>query len=101
MNIGVLGTGIVGRTMTARLVELGHSVVIGTREPTPTLARTETDRMGDPPLSVWLEQNPRVKLGTFAEAAAHAEMVVNATNGNRSLDAAACKWRPQCIPQWE
>ena len=87
MNIGVLGTGSVGRTISAKLVELGHSIVIGTREPSETLARTESDRMGNPPLSAWLEQNPKVRLGTFAEAAAHGEIVMNATNGNGSLDA--------------
>lgn len=87
MNIGVLGTGIVGRTITARLIELDHSVVIGTREPAKTLSRTESDGMGNPPLSVWLEHNPKVKLGTFAEAATHAEIVFNATNGDGSLDA--------------
>ena len=87
MNIGVLGTGTVGRTIAARLVELGHSVIIGTRDPAKTLARSESDGMGNPPPSVWLGQNPKVKLGTFAEAAAHGEMIVNATNGDGSLDA--------------
>lgn len=87
MNIGVLGTGSVGRTLSARLVELGNSVVIGTREPSETLARIASDRMGNPPLSAWLEQNPKVRLGTFAEAAAQGEIVMNATNGNGALDA--------------
>ncbi len=31
MNIGVLGTGIVGRTIGTRLVGLGHQVVMGSR----------------------------------------------------------------------
>ena len=32
MNIAVLGTGIVGRTLASRLNELGHAVAMGTRE---------------------------------------------------------------------
>jgi predicted dinucleotide-binding enzyme len=87
MNIGILGTGIVGRTVAARLAELGHAVVVGTRDPASTLARTEPDQMGNPPFRAWLEQNPALRLGTFAEAAAHGEMVINATNGGGSLAA--------------
>ena len=46
MKISVLGTGRVGRTVAARLAELGHEVTIGTRDPQATLARTEPDAMG-------------------------------------------------------
>lgn len=87
MKIGIFGTGIVGRALAARLVELGHDVVIGTRDPVNTHARTETDQMGNPPFHSWLEQNQQVKLGVFADAAAHGEIVVNATNGAGSLAA--------------
>ena len=31
MRIGVMGTGIVGRTIGGRLVELGHEVKVGSR----------------------------------------------------------------------
>ena len=41
MRYAVLGTGIVGRTVAARLVSLGHEVVIGTRDPEATRVRTE------------------------------------------------------------
>ena len=53
MNIGILGTGMVGRAHAARLVDNGHNVMLGTRDPAASLARTETDFMGNPPLSVW------------------------------------------------
>jgi predicted dinucleotide-binding enzyme len=33
MQIGILGTGIVGQTLAAALAERGHSVTIGTRDP--------------------------------------------------------------------
>ena len=86
MKIGVLGTGVVGQTIAAKLAELGHEVVVGTRDPAATLARTEPDRFGNPPLKVWLEGRARVRLGTFTEAAAHGELVMNATSGDVSLE---------------
>lgn len=33
MNIAILGTGIVARTVTPRLLAAGHSVVLGSRDP--------------------------------------------------------------------
>ncbi|MGH9198057.1 MAG: NAD(P)-binding domain-containing protein [Acidimicrobiia bacterium] len=86
MRVGILGTGVVGRAIGARLVELGHDVMIGTRNVAQTLARAEPDRMGNPPFKTWQQQNQKVKLGTFTEAAAHGEIIVNATNGAASLE---------------
>ncbi|QZY28432.1 NADPH-dependent F420 reductase [Nocardioides coralli] len=81
MEIAVLGTGAVGRALAARLDELGHHVVVGTRDPEATVARTE----GDQPFSVWHGSHPGVGLATFAEAARGAELVVNASPGDVSL----------------
>jgi predicted dinucleotide-binding enzyme len=86
MNIAVLGTGMVGRAIGGRLTELGHDVVIGTRDVVQTLARTERDAMDNPPYAEWQRENPAVHLVTFAEAGAHGELVVNATAGGASLD---------------
>jgi predicted dinucleotide-binding enzyme len=86
MRLGILGTGVVGKTIAARLAGLGHDVMIGTRDPEETLARTEPDTYGNPPFSAWQEEHPKVRLGTFGEAAAHGEMVVNATAGAVSLE---------------
>ncbi|MGZ5384546.1 MAG: NADPH-dependent F420 reductase [Acidimicrobiia bacterium] len=87
MRIAVLGTGPVGKSVAGKLAELGHEVVVGTRDPDATLARTEPDTFGNPPFSVWLEQNSRVEVATLAEATAGAELVVNATNGVGSIEA--------------
>lgn len=86
-RFGVLGTGTVGRAVAAKLAELGHDVVVGTRDPAATLARTAPDGFGNPPLAVWLEQHPGIQLGTFTQAAAHGEILVNATSGHGSLEA--------------
>ena len=87
MRFGILGTGIVGKSIATRLAGLGHEVMIGTRDPEETMSRTEPDRYGNPPFSAWHEEHPKVGLGTFAEAAAHGETVVNATAGAVSLEA--------------
>lgn len=87
MRYAVLGTGTVGRTVAAKLASLGHEVIIGTRDPQATLARTEPDAMGTPPFTQWHQANPGVRLEPFADAAAFAEVVVNATSGAGALDA--------------
>jgi hypothetical protein len=62
VRIGVLGTGVVGRTIAGKLRELGHDVLIGSRS------------AGDDSVP-------------FADAAAHGELVFNCTNGAASLEA--------------
>ena len=71
MQLGVLGSGMVGQAISARLAELGHKVMIGTRDPHK--------------LSEWSASNQNVEIGSFAETAAHGEMLFNATNGAGSL----------------
>lgn len=89
MDIAVLGTGSVGRTIAGRLAELGHAVVVGTRDPEATLARTEPDQMGNPSFASWRGEHPGVGLATFAEAAAGADLIVNASSGTATLDVLA------------
>jgi len=78
MNIGVLGTGVVGRAIATRLVELGHSVALGTRDAANPIAQEWLATVGT-------ARGARV--GTFAEAAGHAALVVNATAGAASIAA--------------
>jgi hypothetical protein len=87
MRYAVLGTGIAGRTIAAKLASLGHEVAIGTRDPQATLARTEPDAMGNPPFATWYAAHPAVPPRTFAEASAFGETVVNTTAGTAALDA--------------
>ncbi|MCM2579629.1 NADPH-dependent F420 reductase [Streptomyces meridianus] len=87
MHYAVCGTGMVGRTLAEKLVSLGHEVVIGTRDPEATLARTEPDRFGGPPFAEWHQARPQIRLAPFAEAAALGGTLVNATSGSRSLPA--------------
>lgn len=78
MNIGILGTGIVGQTIAGKLSELGHSVLIGTRD----VAKTSQGSFAE-----WQSANPKVELVTFADAAKYTEILVNATSGGGSLEA--------------
>ena len=86
MKIGILGTGIVSQTIGGKLVERNQDVMIGTRDVAKTIAQVPGP---DSPnsFSVWLKRNPGVKIGTFAEAAGYAEIVINATSGLGSLEA--------------
>lgn len=87
MKIAVLGTGPVGQQVSAKLAVLGHEVMIGTRDVATAMARTEPDTFGNPSFPKWREEHPDIQLGTLTEAAAGAELVVNATNGAGSIDA--------------
>ncbi len=79
MRIAILGTGMVGRTLAAGLHGIGNEVVIGTRDPAATLAREGTDGFG-----TWAAAHPDAEVATFAEAAAGADLVVNALSGDVS-----------------
>ncbi|MDI1466040.1 NAD(P)-binding domain-containing protein [Catellatospora sp. KI3] len=87
MRIAVLGTGSVGRTLASAFARLGHEVTVGTRDVAGTLARTGPDGMGNEPYSAWAQANPEVRLAAFADVAADADLVVNATSGDASLAA--------------
>ena len=87
MKIGVFGTGMVGQTIAAALAAKGHEVMIGTRDVQKSLAHTENNPFGMPGFGVWITRNPQIRVGTFAEAAAFGELLVNATNGMGSLPA--------------
>ncbi|MGW2373337.1 MULTISPECIES: NADPH-dependent F420 reductase [Kitasatospora] len=76
MRIGIIGTGVVGQTLGTKLVSLGHQVMLG--------SRTKDNEKG----LAWTRQaGPGGSTGTFAEAAAFGEVVLNATGGTVSLEA--------------
>lgn len=87
MRMGVLGTGSVGRALSSKLAELGHDVLIGTRDVDALLARTDTGYDRSPPFAEWLAGHPAVRVAPFAEAGPHGEMLWNATLGTGSVEA--------------
>ncbi|MGW2029358.1 NADPH-dependent F420 reductase [Streptomyces sp. NPDC001811] len=76
MRYAVLGTGEVGRTLAGRLLELGHEVTLGSRS------------RDNPVAAQWATaEADRAHAGTFADAAAAGEVVVNAVGGRVALEA--------------
>ena len=76
MRIGVLGTGVVSRTLAGKVVELGHEVRMGSRTPDNEQA------------AEWVaEAGEGASQGTFADAAAFGELVLNCVGGAVALQA--------------
>jgi 8-hydroxy-5-deazaflavin:NADPH oxidoreductase len=73
MNVGVLGSGDVAKTLAGGFLRHGHMVMVGTRSKSK--------------LADWSQQNPKGRIGTFAEAAAFAEMIVLAVKGTAAAEA--------------
>jgi predicted dinucleotide-binding enzyme len=76
MKIGVLGTGVTGQTIASKLVQLGHDVMMGSRDE------------ANPKAVAWAkEEGHNALYGTFMNAAAFGEIIFNCTLGPASLDA--------------
>jgi hypothetical protein len=63
MNVGVLGSGDVGRALAAGFLKHGHKVMLGTREP------------DNKKVQEWVSQTAGAMVGTFEEAAIFGEMI--------------------------
>ena len=68
MNIGVLGTGVVGAALSGGFAGLGHQVKVGTRDPASAKAKELAAKLGG-----------RIGVVSFADAAAFADVAVLAT----------------------
>lgn len=78
MEIGILGTGVVGQTIGSKLTQIGHHVMMGSRDP------------ANPKAIAWARQEGsqrRALYGTFTNAAAFGEVLLNCTLGSASLKA--------------
>jgi 8-hydroxy-5-deazaflavin:NADPH oxidoreductase len=70
-KIGVLGTGIVGKTIGSKLIQLGYEVKMGSRTANNEKALA------------WVSANGKTaSAGTFADAAAFGEIIFNCTKGD-------------------
>jgi 8-hydroxy-5-deazaflavin:NADPH oxidoreductase len=76
MNIGVLGAGVTGQTIGTKLIQLGHEVMLGSRDE------------ANPPAVAWAKDAGQHALyGTFMNAASFGEIIFNCTLGLASLNA--------------
>ena len=73
MNIGILGSGAVAKSLAAGFLTHGHKIMLGTRNPAK--------------LRDWTVQNPAGRLGSFSDAARFGELVVLAVKGAAAADA--------------
>lgn len=74
MKIGILGSGAVGQTLAKAFLSEAHEVVLGTRN------------VEKPELVKWQKDNPKAKLGSFAEAASFGEVLVLTVAGSAALE---------------
>ena len=72
MKTGILGTGEVGSAVGGRLAALGHEVMFGSRTPEGDKARALAAKTG-------------ARVGTYVEAAAHGDWIVNALPGEEAI----------------
>ena len=76
MNMGILGTGMVGNAIGSRLISLGHKVKMGSRT------------AGNDKAKAWVAKNgSSASEDTFAGAAKFGEIIFNCTSGKASLEA--------------
>ena len=68
MQIGILGSGDVGQTLAAGFAKHGHTVTVGTRDPSKP--------------QDWAKQQKNVRVANVADTAKSAEVIVLAVKGN-------------------
>ncbi len=73
MKVGILGSGDVAKVLGGGFLKHGHNVMMGTRS---------KGKLAD-----WEKQNPKGRVGSFAEAAKSADLVVLAVKGTAALEA--------------
>ena len=73
MKVGILGSGDVAKALAIGFLKHGHDVLMGTRSPSK--------------LADWAKQNPKGRIGSFAEAANFADLAVLAVKGTVAADA--------------
>jgi 8-hydroxy-5-deazaflavin:NADPH oxidoreductase len=74
-KIAILGTGMVGKTIGSKLIALGYSVMMGSRN-----ANNET-------ATAWAAQHgDKASNGTFEDAARYGDIVFNCTKGDAALE---------------
>ena len=74
MHIGIIGSGIVGRTLGTALLKEGHSVLLGTRN----TAKEEVVK--------WKTENPSGGTGSFTDAA-RADLIILCVSGHAAEEA--------------
>jgi predicted dinucleotide-binding enzyme len=72
MKVGVLGSGVVGRTLAEGFSRHGQEIMVGTGN----IAK----------LADWQKEHPLIELGSFSDAARFGEIVVLSVKGSAAVD---------------
>jgi predicted dinucleotide-binding enzyme len=77
MQIGILGSGITAQTIGSKLLQLGHEVMLGSRDE------------ANPPSVAWAkdEGTQHALYGTFMNASSFGEIIFNCTLGSATMEA--------------
>ena len=73
MNVGIIGSGDVAKTLAGGFLRHGYEVMLGTRAPEK--------------LAAWAKENSKAKIAGFSDAAKFGEIVVLAVKGTAAADA--------------
>ncbi len=89
MDIGIIGSGVAAQTVGTKLLELGHRVTISSRDTSKAknLGEWNSVPSAEDFASAQRDLGREAAAGSFADAAAHGEVVFNLTFGGHSLDA--------------
>jgi len=71
-KIGILGSGIVGKTLAGGFLKHGYEVTIGTRDKSK--------------LADWNSKNPKAKIASFEETATYGDILVLACKGHAAAE---------------
>ena len=90
MKIGIIGSGQVAQTLGEKLLELGHEVMVSSRD--PDTVKDRGDWGTTPSANQWVaaqkdKGQAGAAAGSFADAARFGEVLINATSGVASLAA--------------
>ncbi len=73
MKIGIIGSGVVAKTLAGGFLRHGHEVMLATRTPSK--------------LVEWAAKNPGTRIGNFSEAAQFGDLVILAVKGVAAAEA--------------
>jgi len=73
MKIGIIGSGVVAKTLGSGFIKHGHDVMLGTRDPSK--------------LEEWKNNEEKARVGNFKETASFGEIIILAVKGTAAVEA--------------
>lgn len=84
MNIGIIGSGMVGQIVGTKLAQLGHAVMIGSRMPNDL----DGKKGNGGTMREWIASTEgRGQVGSLSDTAQFGQLIINASDGGGSIAA--------------